>query len=312
VFGQTVTFTATVTPATATGNVTFKDGASTLGTVSLTSGTASLPISAMAVGSHNITAVYNGDSNYTTSTGTLTGNPQVVNQASTTTSVISSVNPSTFNQSVTFTATVAAVLPGAGLPTGNIQFMDGASPLGAPVILNGSAQATYTTASLSVGSHPITAVYSGDSSFLTSTSSSLSQTVQGADVAVSLMHSPDPAHLGGKLTFTATVINNGPSSTNVTFQETFAGTYYVVSSTTTQGSCSGTGPVNCDLGTMTNGQSAMITIVVTPYQLTRTIVATATATSSVTDSNPGNNIATGTAQVRFLPARPLDWRAPNR
>jgi len=131
----------------------------------------------------------------------------------------------------------------------------------------------------------------------------VSQTVQGADVSVSLIHSPDAAHLGGKLTFTATVINNGPSSTNVTFQETFAGTYYVVSSTTTQGSCSGTGPVNCDLGTMTNGQSAMITIVVTPYQLTRTIVATATATSSVADPNPANNVATSTAQVRFLPMR---------
>ena len=98
VFGQTVTFTATVTPSTATGTVTFKDGSTPLGTVSLSSGTATLPISAMAVGSHTISAVYNGDANFLTSSGNLGTNPQLVNQASTTTSVISSVNPSTFNQ----------------------------------------------------------------------------------------------------------------------------------------------------------------------------------------------------------------------
>jgi hypothetical protein len=99
------------------------------------------------------------------------------------------------------------------------------------------------------------------------------------------------------------VINNGPSSTDVTFQETFAGTYYVVSATATQGSCSGTGPVNCDLGTMTNGQSVMVTVVVVPYRLTRTIAATATATSSTADPDPANNTAGDTAIVRFMPFR---------
>jgi hypothetical protein len=146
-------------------------------------------------------------------------------------------------------------------------------------------------------------VYSGDTSFTGSTSSVLNQTVAGADVSVALSHPADPAHLGAKLTFTATVINNGPSSTDVTFQQTFAGTYYVISATATQGSCSGAGPVSCNLGTLTNGQSVAVTITVVPYQLTRTIVATATANSSVTDSNPANNTASDTANVRFLPFR---------
>ncbi|HYC58625.1 MAG TPA: N,N-dimethylformamidase beta subunit family domain-containing protein [Thermoanaerobaculia bacterium] len=65
--GESVTFTATVTSATAgtiTGNVTFSDGASVIGTATLTSGTASLTRSNLAPGSHAITARYDGDTNY--------------------------------------------------------------------------------------------------------------------------------------------------------------------------------------------------------------------------------------------------------
>ena len=75
-YGQNITFTATVgvaTPAsgTATGTITFKDGTATLGTATLnTSGSASFTtnrISAATV-NHTITAVYVGDSNFSTST----------------------------------------------------------------------------------------------------------------------------------------------------------------------------------------------------------------------------------------------------
>ncbi len=66
--GASVTFIATVTPAsgsgTPTGSITFMDGTTTLGTVSLSSGAASYPTSSLAVGAHSITAVYGGDSNY--------------------------------------------------------------------------------------------------------------------------------------------------------------------------------------------------------------------------------------------------------
>lgn len=69
--GQQVTFTATVTSATAgtiTGNVTFRDGSTVLGTVALSSGSASLSRSNLASGSHSMTATYNGDANYVNST----------------------------------------------------------------------------------------------------------------------------------------------------------------------------------------------------------------------------------------------------
>ena len=60
-FGSSVTFTATVAPATATGTVTFKDGGTTLGTGALSDGAAIFSTSGLGVGSHGITAEYSGD-----------------------------------------------------------------------------------------------------------------------------------------------------------------------------------------------------------------------------------------------------------
>jgi hypothetical protein len=68
VFGQPVTFTATVTPksglGTPTGTVDFKDGSTLLQTVPLSRGVASVNISSLAVGTHTITAVYSGDATF--------------------------------------------------------------------------------------------------------------------------------------------------------------------------------------------------------------------------------------------------------
>ena len=79
VSGQNVTFTATVSPNTATGTVTFKDGSTTLGTGTLSSGSATYATTGLSVGSHTITAVYGGDANNTTSTSN--GLSQVVSVA---------------------------------------------------------------------------------------------------------------------------------------------------------------------------------------------------------------------------------------
>ena len=67
-FHQPVTLTATVTPSSATGSVTFFDGTSAIGTASLTNGTATFVTSSLAVGNHILTAVYSGDSNNLSST----------------------------------------------------------------------------------------------------------------------------------------------------------------------------------------------------------------------------------------------------
>lgn len=66
--GIAVTFTATVTPSAATGMVSFFDGAVSIGASAISSGQALLSTTALAVGTHSLTAVYNGDSTYDIST----------------------------------------------------------------------------------------------------------------------------------------------------------------------------------------------------------------------------------------------------
>lgn len=69
-YGDSVTFTATVTPSAAGGTVTFKDGATAIGSATLSGGVATLTTSSLAAGFHSITAVYGGDATYTGSTNT--------------------------------------------------------------------------------------------------------------------------------------------------------------------------------------------------------------------------------------------------
>jgi uncharacterized repeat protein (TIGR01451 family) len=223
-FGQSVTFTATVAKSggsgTPTGTVTFKDGATTLGTVPLSGATASFTTSSLAVGNHSITATYNGDGSFSPSTSpalTQTVNPAGATTATTTT-LASSVNPSNTGQPVTFTATVAPT-SGAGTPTGNVTFTDGATALGTGTLSGG--QATFTTSSLSAGNHTITATYNGDANFSPSTSPPLTQAVnQPATTTTTLASSVNPSNVGQAVTFTATVTSSaGTPSGTVTFKD---------------------------------------------------------------------------------------------
>ena len=113
-----------------------------------------------APGTFNVNIqIVDNDNNFGRATGTATVT------AATTTTVSSSVNPSDFGQSVTFTATVTA---SAGTPSGTVQFKDNGSNLGTAVSLNGSGVATFSTSSLTVGTHTITAEYSGVTGFAAS------------------------------------------------------------------------------------------------------------------------------------------------
>jgi hypothetical protein len=215
VFGQSTTFTATVTATppgsgTPTGTMQFMDGATPIGApVALVAGVATFSTAALTVGAHALTAVYSGDANFNTSTGSLP--TQTVNKAATGTAVISSVNPTVFGQSTTFTATVTATAPGAGTPSGTVQFMDGATPIGAPAVM-AAGVATFSTGALSTGAHAITAVYSGDGSFTTSTGSLPTQTVNKAASSTAVTSSANPSVFGQSVTFTATLSAVAPGA----------------------------------------------------------------------------------------------------
>ncbi|MBS1801213.1 MAG: Ig-like domain repeat protein [Acidobacteria bacterium] len=167
-YGDPVTITATLPPGT-TGTVTFTSGVTALGTATINPATsaASVTTTILPIGTDTITANYSGDTNNNPASGSTT---QAVSKATPAISLISSLNPSTFNQPVTFTATVPVTA------TGTITFFDGAGALGSSAVVGGTAAITIST--LTVGSHPITATYSGDPNNNGVTSAPLAQVVQ--------------------------------------------------------------------------------------------------------------------------------------
>jgi hypothetical protein len=207
-FGQPVTFTATVTPSAATGTVQFFDGANSLGTATLSGGSASLTTATLAAGTHSITAAYGGDSNYSSSTSPALTQTVLEGTINTATALTSSLNPSAYGDQVTFTATIS---PSSGA-TGTVTFMDGSSTLGSST-LNASGVATFSTSSLGIGTHSITAQYSGDGNHNGSTSPALSQTVTRASTSTTLTSDSNPSKAGRTVTFTATVSPSAATGT---------------------------------------------------------------------------------------------------
>jgi hypothetical protein len=204
-----VTFTAVV-PRAATGTVTFKDGTTTLGTGAISSGTATFSTSTLALGSHSTTAVYGGDSNYNSSTSSVL--TQTVKQASSVT-LTSSANPSVSSVSVTFTATVT---PSAA--TGTMTFKDGGTTLGTGTI--GGGKASFATSTLAAGSHSMTAVYGGNSTYVPSTSAAVTQNVLTiTSIAIFPQNSSIP--LNSKQQYLATATLSDGSHQNVTSNATW-------------------------------------------------------------------------------------------
>ena len=229
VWGQSVTFTATISvtapgAGTPTGTVTFKDGAATIcAAQTVAANVATCSTSSLTVGSHPMTATYNGDGNFNASTGSLT---QIVSKANTTTTLVSGLNPAIYGQPVPITATVAPVLPGAGTVTGTVSFTyDGNSICPNTPVAGGTAQCVM--ASLTAGTHVIAASYSGDGNFNTSTGTLA------------------PPQVVTKASTTTTITNSLTTPTNV-------GTSYAVNwsvAVTTPGAGTPTGTVTVSDGT---------------------------------------------------------------
>jgi hypothetical protein len=164
--GQAVTYTATVSPAPDGGAVAFSDGGTPIcgaQQVNPGTGTATCQRGYKTTGTHSITAAYSGDTAYRASTGSLT---QTVSQVATTTTVTSSANPSKIGQAVAYTATVSPVPDG-----GAVAFSDGSTQIcGAQQVDPGTGKVTCQVGGYkTTGTHSITAVYSGDFVYQTST-----------------------------------------------------------------------------------------------------------------------------------------------
>ncbi len=165
VFGQTVTFTATVTSTagTPTGVVQFTlDGGNLGAPVVLAGGVATFSTAALPTGAHTVGAAYAGDANFAPASGTLPGG-QTVNPADTTTTFTVSLGGNLSQLNLLLDVMVAPVEPGAGIPTGMVTFTDGV--VSEMVALDATGRVSVVVYNVARGSFTLTATYSGDSNF---------------------------------------------------------------------------------------------------------------------------------------------------
>ena len=156
---------------------------------------------------------------------------KVVQGAVTATTLTSSRNPSNYGQAVTFTATVTS---GSGTPTGTVIFYDGSSQLSSATLTNGNA--SFSTSTLSAGSHSITAAYQGSDVYAPSTSAPLIQVVNGTKTTTTLVSSLNPSVFGQSVIFTASV--NSASGTPTGTVVFYDGSIQLGSATLASGSAS--------------------------------------------------------------------------
>ncbi|MGA4951168.1 Ig-like domain repeat protein [Streptomyces lydicamycinicus] len=227
VVGQPTTLTASVASvvpgaAAPTGTVTFSFGDGTPSTTTTLSDgitTVAHTYTTRSGSPFPITATYNGDAGFTSSSGS---DVQTVGRAATTTAVVSSPDPSVAGQAVTLTATVAAVAPGAGTPTGTVTFSFGDGTSAATATLSGgTATVTHAFSGTSGSPYTVTATYNGDGDF-TSSSGSDVQTVGRAATTTAVVSSPDPSVAGQAVTLTATVAAVAPGAGTPTGTVTFS------------------------------------------------------------------------------------------
>ena len=132
-----------------------------------------------------------------------------------TTTLSSSAASVSARQSVTFTATVAPTSGAGTTPTGTVVFKDGTTVIaGCPGTL-ASGVSTCTTATLTAGSHTVTASYGGDTTYAVSTAS-VTETVAALPTTITLTSGTNPSVVSGNVLFTATVTGSSPTG-NVTF-----------------------------------------------------------------------------------------------
>lgn len=178
-YGQAIVFKATVTDpitgATPTGTITFRNGTTSIGMITLVNGVASESDGNLPIGTSAMSAIFTGTGRFSNSTSAVV-NVVVQQTQAVSVSLLSSENPALSGDSITFKASVIADV--SGVTTGTVTFMDGTTVLGTSPL--NYPYAAYTTSALSVGTHSITAVYSGDTNYGKGTSQPLAQVVNAA------------------------------------------------------------------------------------------------------------------------------------
>jgi hypothetical protein len=229
--------------------------------------------------------------------------------ATTTTSLTVTPTSAVVGTAIGLTATVKQA-SGTAVPTGTVTFRDGSTTLSS-MTLNGTGVAVYSASALAVGTHSITAAYSGDSANSASTSTATTVTVTAPPApVVTIAVAPTSIVLGksATLTWSATNATACVASNGWTGSEAVSGTQTVTP--TVAGSvsyvltCTGSGGSADATATLTVTTPApTVTISVSPTSIT--VGASATVTWSSTNATSctasgawtGSEATSGTASV---------------
>jgi Bacterial Ig-like domain (group 3)/FG-GAP-like repeat len=230
-------------------------------TVDLLSGTASASSApfALAAGTNAVSAMWPGNVNFA---GSTANNSQVVNAIPTSVALVSSKNPSFAGDSVTFTATVSPLNSGNFVPSGAVTFTDGANVLGSPTLGAGGI-ASVTTSALTVGAHTISAVYSGNNIFGTSSAPTVSQQV---NAIVPVIAWANPAAITYGTALSGAQLNATAANGGVTVPGTFA--------------------YSPAAGAILNAGTQTLTVTFTPTDLVSYTTATKTVSLTVNRATP--------------------------
>jgi hypothetical protein len=227
--GASITFTATVTPASGTavptGNVGFFDGGTELGTGNLNgSGVATYATTSLALGMHSIVATYNGDANFTISTSdtltiTIANNPVPVAGVSPSSLTFSSqsLNTSSSAQTITLSNTGAAALTITGITIGGTNAGDFSqtNTCGASVAASGNCTISVTFKPTASGSRTASVSIADNA-----TGSPQGVTLSGTGAAAA---TPTASLAPTALTFASQALNTSSAAQSVTLSNTGTG-----------------------------------------------------------------------------------------
>lgn len=314
--GQPAIFIAMVagpsgTTTTPTGTVTFSSGTTLLGTATLTStGTATYTASTLNATTYNVTASYPGDSTFSPS---VSAAQSLVVAPAVATVTLTAPATATPGASVILSVKVSG---SSGTPTGSVTFMDGTTTLSTVTLASGAA--SYTSTAFAIGSHSLTASYTGDSIFGSATSSTQSLSI-GLLVPTVTLTAPATALLGAPVILSASVAGTpGTPTGSVIFKDgstvlstvTLAsGTASYTTSTLAAGSHTVTASYSGDATfsavtsattTVTVSVAPAISFAASPTSLT--VVHGSSVTSVITGTPVGGYAGTVTFACGTLPA----------
>ena len=210
IYGASVTLTATLGQSAATGTIQFIDNNANLSSrVTVSGGKATLTTSALAIGTHAISAAYVDPTGYYTA-GPVTSLAYAITQIPTTglTLAVSAGAVPTSGQTLSLTA--SGLASGA---SGTITVTEGGTTVATGTVNSGGAVMT-TTSALTAGPHSYIATYGGDGTYLGSSSSALSVTAKTTSTGLTLAVSTGAVPTSGQtLSLTASGLASGASGT---------------------------------------------------------------------------------------------------